>query len=231
MTEHMSGRWIMVSRMPSVGTAEILTTALALELASRHQVLVWDVSSPSIKETKTFQDLAPYRKMFSKTFLRNFLSRPSLSMQTLQGPLINEPEIQKETLSLLKSAFDYLLVLAPPSWDPDYLRLLDQAQAVFLIGAAEAGLSELRHYLDELSRHKYPRALGQVILTPARPIPPEGLAECQKTLDHPVLAVVDKIAFKEHIRALAQLLDERTDLYQWPRELEVQSTSTVRQDP
>ncbi len=196
----------MVSGVSVAAKTDHLCSQLAGELALRHNVLFWDTTS-LIKTAKTTREVSPFCKTFSPVLLRNFLSQPSQSLHLLRGPLEGPRVEQDDMARLLKDAFDYLFVLSGPTWDLGYLNLLDHAKAVLLIGtSAPHDLTDLHRHLEEFARHKYPRALGQVVITHLQNASAEFLAECERKLDHPLLAALNPDFFSEHVRSLAQLL-------------------------
>ncbi len=224
-----AGRWIVVSGVHPDAGPEMLCCHLAGELALQHHVLLWDVDSVITTTARTCRDLAPYSESFSPHLLRNFLSQPSKSIKLLRGPLEGEREMQREMSYLLKNTFDYLLILTPPSWEPGYLSLLDEAQAVLLVGTGEAEqLGDLHRHLEEFARHKYPRDLGQIVLNRVKRVSPEFLLQSEETLDRPIFATVTVASFDENVRALAQTLATRSDLYERPLQIEVGSAQAVR---
>lgn len=222
-------RWIVMSGVHPDAGSEMLAFHVAQKMASRSHVLFWDVASCIARSAKTVKDLLPFRKAFSTPLLRNFLSQESTSFSILQGPLEINPPAFQETVSLLKSGFDFLLILAPATWRTEFLSLLDEAHLALLItDPSMERAPEVQRYFDQLALHKYPQALCQVVLNR---VPHHGLNVLEaftKVLGRPPLAAVPVKAFVEHVRVLARQLEDRGDLYGLPREVSAESALAVK---
>jgi len=100
---------------------------------------------------------------------------------------------------------------------------------VLLVGTPDsATLAELHRHLEEFAKHRYPRALGQIVLNRTPKLSPDQISEIKKPLDHPILAMIGIDSFQEHSRSLAQALATRSDLYDRPRDLSGESSQSIR---
>src|SRR4051812_39055125 len=105
------GRWIVISGVDSEAGVEALAINLARELAIRHSVLLWEICPASERSAKTPADVLPYRDSFSPAMTQNFLRDRQAGFCRLQGFPVESPET---LFSLMKSAFDFVLVNAQP---------------------------------------------------------------------------------------------------------------------
>lgn len=215
-----SARWVTWSSAHPDVEDGTLALHVAHELTTRHHVAFWALSPTESRPGKTLAQIIPYHKTFSPTLLRNFLRNEKESLCFLQGPPLREASALNDILTLIKNSFDFIFVAATPTWRDEYLTVLDSTNLLFMIAQPQDDLSS---HFDQLTKHKFPKALAQVI---SKDLDPRQLAKRLET-DTDIYCQHREISEDSEQKAKARIHERLLDATSKDHALPTEQTQTV----
>lgn len=222
MTRKLITLWGTEPRVGRRTLARLLATHLAEE--KRSVVLVGIDPQEQLfgNEGVSYPDPAgwiPQFAVLSPNLFKNYLSLPNSLYAQLPLRSLPPAPLLKDLLRLLKTTFDWTLVVCPVDFSPESLSVLDASHLLLWMARPSAlSVEHLRQHRDVLATHHFPHALSQWVLNrvPANVRRPEDIFH--DLTGHPPLGVIPEelprgAGFRRGVAVLAQTLLTREDIY------------------